>query len=104
MKKTNNSYELDSIIHAKSRLAIMSLLMSHKEVDFSFAKDKLGLTDGNLGGHIKKLEDVGYVAVRKIFIKNKPKSYISVTKEGIDAYQLYVSQLEAILNLGNKKI
>src|SRR5699024_11216899 len=78
--------------------------LSKKEIDFSYDKNKLGLTDSNLGEHIKKLEDVGYVSVRKIFIKNKPKSYISVTKEGIDAYQLYVSQLEAILNLGNKKI
>jgi len=58
--------ELDPVIHQPARLQIMSALCQLGErarVDFSYLKDHLGLTDGNLGAHLATLEARGYIAV-----------------------------------------
>ena len=54
---------LNEIIHQPVRLRIMAALggLAHREqVDFSYLKEKLGLTDGNLGAHLRALEEAGY--------------------------------------------
>ncbi len=45
-------------------------------VDFSTLKSELGLTDGNLGAHIQKLEDANYVKVKKKFVGKRPKTLL----------------------------
>ena len=55
--------ELNEIIHQSVRLRIMAALISLEpgaEVDFSYLRDLLEVTDGNLGAHLHKLEDAGY--------------------------------------------
>ena len=50
---------LDPAIHQPARLKIMAALCQLKpdeRVDFSYLKDNLGLTDGNLGAHLSTLE------------------------------------------------
>ena len=60
--------QLDEIIHSRIRLAIMSVLISLQEAEFKFLKDKVNTTDGNLSVHLKKLEEAGYVEVKKEFV------------------------------------
>jgi DNA-binding transcriptional ArsR family regulator len=55
--------ELDPVIHGKLRLAILSLLSGVEEADFSWLRTRTGSTDGNLGAHLLKLEEAGYVAL-----------------------------------------
>ncbi|WP_054705683.1 transcriptional regulator [Bacillus sp. JCM 19041] len=89
---------IDDVIHAKARLGIMSLVMSHSYCDFAMLKQKLDLTDGNLGSHILKLEQAGYILVEKTFVNRKPKTIISVTKVGALAYEDYIEALEALIH------
>ena len=63
--------QLDDIIHSRIRLAIIAVLVTVDEAEFTFLKDKVNTTDGNLSTHLKKLEESGYVAVRKTFEKRK---------------------------------
>ncbi|QDI92287.1 transcriptional regulator [Salicibibacter halophilus] len=88
---------INDLIHGKARLGIMSLLMTYKEGDFNFLKQKLGLSDGNLGAHIRKLEEADYIEVVKTFEKRKPKTVCSVTETGKKAYRQYVQALEEML-------
>lgn len=88
---------LNDVIHAKARLAIMSLVMMHGACDFAFLKKKLELTDGNLGAHIRRLEEAGYVDVEKTFVKRKPKTTVRPTETGKQAYDEYVRTLERLL-------
>lgn len=88
---------IDDLIHGKARLGIMSLLMTYKQADFRFLKQKLGLSDGNLGANIRKLEEANYIEVEKTFYKRKPKTVCKITETGKEAYQAYVQTLEKML-------
>lgn len=93
----NNVNNLNDIIHAKIRLGIISLLMTYGKCDFTFLKESLAVTDGNLGSHLKKLEGAGYVEISKTFVLKKPKTYIEITNLGVDAYREYISVIEDII-------
>jgi len=93
--------ELDELIHQPVRLRIMSALTSlepRKQVDFSFLKDKLDLTDGNLGAHLRALEDAGYLTLEKTFVERRPKTFVSASAAGRKAFTAHVAALQAILN------
>ena len=92
--------ELNEIIHQPVRLRIMAALLALEagnEVDFSYLRDLLDVTDGNLGAHLRKLEEAGYIAVNKIFVERKPHTYVSATAEGRKVFQEHVAALESIL-------
>jgi DNA-binding MarR family transcriptional regulator len=92
--------ELDPIIHQPARLQIMSALSQLKacrRVDFTYLKDNLGLTDGNLGAHLATLEAKGYIAVEKEFVARRPKTFVSMTPAGAAAFSSHVAALHSIL-------
>ena len=69
--------ELNETIHQPVRLRIMAALVTLEpgnEVDFTYLRDLLEVTDGNLGAHLRKLEEAGYIAVNKIFVERKPRT------------------------------
>jgi DNA-binding MarR family transcriptional regulator len=92
--------ELNETIHQTVRLRIMAALVSlepDSEVDFTYLRELLQVTDGNLGAHLRKLEEAGYIAVNKTFVERKPRTYISVTSQGRYVFQEHVTALESIL-------
>ena len=92
--------ELDSIIHQPVRLRIMGALCGlapTEQVDFGFLKEKLDLTDGNLGAHLTTLEENGYIKVEKTFVGKRPKTFLGVTRAGRRAFEGHVAALRAIL-------
>ncbi len=89
--------ELDPILHSQLRLAVMSLLISVKEAEFTFLKEKTGSTAGNLSVQITKLKDAGYVEVTKQFKDNYPQTICKITSKGIKAFEVYVKALQTYL-------
>lgn len=89
--------DLDEVIHAPPRLGIMSVLMAVRAADFSFLKERLEMTDGNIGMHLRKLEEAGYISVRKSFVDRKPRTSYSITTKGRRAFESYLEQLEKLL-------
>jgi DNA-binding MarR family transcriptional regulator len=92
--------ELDDIIHQPVRLRIMAALTAlgaREQVDFSFLKEKLELTDGNLGAHLRTLEEAGYVLVEKTFVDRRPKTFVAASAAGRKAFAAHVAALQAIL-------
>lgn len=95
--------ELDELIHQPVRLRIMAALSSldpKEQVDFSFLKEKLGLTDGNLGAHLRVLEEANYVLVEKTFVARRPKTFLSPSATGRKAFAAHVAALQSILKSG----
>ncbi|NHZ85883.1 MAG: helix-turn-helix domain-containing protein [Planctomycetia bacterium] len=90
---------LDAIVHAPVRLAILTILISVKSADFTYLKEATETTDGNLGTHLQKLEDAGYVKVLKSFVDNKPKTTLSITMSGRKSYEKYVEDINNYLKL-----
>lgn len=89
--------DLDPLLHSQLRLAIMSLLISVKEAEFSYLKDKTGATSGNLSVQITKLADAEYVLVKKSFRDNYPLTTCSITSKGIKAFEKYVADISTYL-------
>lgn len=88
---------LDEVIHQKVRLGIMSALMAQPEADFRYLKETLNVTDGNLSIHLTKLEEAGYIASRKEFVRKKPRSTYTTTDLGKEAFHKYLTSLERIV-------
>lgn len=91
---------IDEIIHQPVRLRIMSSLVAldaGEQVDFSYLRKLLKVTDGNLGAHLTKLESVQYVEMEKTFVGKKPKTYIRITGRGRDAFGEHIASLQGII-------
>jgi len=95
--------ELDPILHSQLRLAVMSLLISVKEAEFTFIKEKTNSTAGNLSVQIQKLKEVGYVEVIKEFKDNYPNTTCKITRKGITAFEDYVKALQEYLKVSHPK-
>ncbi len=92
--------ELDPILHSQLRLAVMSLLISVKEAEFTFLKEKTNATAGNLSVQISKLKEAGYIDIKKHFKDNYPQTLCAITPVGINAFEKYVRDLQAYLKAG----
>ncbi len=91
---------LNETIHQPVRLRVMAALVTlapGDEVDFTYLRDLLEVTDGNLGAHLRKLEEAGYISVNKAFVERKPHTYVSATAEGRKVFREHVAALESIL-------
>ncbi len=89
--------ELDELIHSRIRLAIMAVLISVDEAEFTFLREKTQATDGNLSVHLKKLEDAGYVTVTKQFVAKKPVTRYKLSRKGRKAFEQYLDSLESMI-------
>lgn len=94
--------DLDPILHSQLRLAVMSLLISVKEAEFTFIKEKTNSTAGNLSVQINKLKEAGYIEVIKQFKDNYPQTICKITAEGVKAFEVYVKNLQSYLGNGTQ--
>ena len=98
--------QLDTIIHQPVRLRIMASVVTlelDEQVDFSTLKKLLDVTDGNLGAHISKLEQAGYIALEKTFVDKKPRTFVKATGRGRDAFTDHVTALQDIITRPESK-
>ena len=79
------------------RLGIMSALMVNESVDFNTLKEILSVTDGNLASHIKGLEKLKYITIKKQFIGKKPNTEYSVSLIGKKAFKKHIEALEKLI-------
>jgi DNA-binding transcriptional ArsR family regulator len=89
--------DLDPILHSQLRLAVMSLLISVKEAEFTFLRENTNATAGNLSVQIQKLKDAGYIEVIKQFKENYPQTICRITAAGVTAFEKYVRDLQTYL-------
>ncbi len=91
--------ELDPILHSQLRLAVISLLISVKEAEFTFIKEKTNSTAGNLSVQLVKLKEAGYIEIAKQFKDNYPQTLCKISAKGIAAFELYVNALQSYMKL-----
>lgn len=88
---------LNTVIHQPIRLQIMTFLQLSKKAKFSELKSELGITDGNLGSHLQKLEDEKLIKVKKKFVAKKPLSLIYITEKGEEELVRYLDVLRSVI-------
>jgi len=84
---------IDQVIHAPARLTVLTYLSVVESADYVFLMRQTGLTWGNLSTHLKKLEEAGYVEIKKEFRGKKPHSTVSLTERGRSAFREYRASL-----------
>ena len=89
--------EIDALIHAPSRLRVMTYLYVVDSIDFVYLKRMTGMSWGNLSTHLTKLEEGGYISIRKSFQDKKPKTMIQMTDEGRQAFRRYKDDMQQVL-------
>ena len=89
--------ELERLIHEKSRLGIVSALAASSPLSFGELKEILGVTDGNLSVHTRKLEAAGYLLCTKSFEGRIPRTEFSLTPQGRKALSKYLDHMEALV-------
>jgi DNA-binding transcriptional ArsR family regulator len=87
----------DELIHAPTRLAIVSLLAAVEWADFKFIRDELGLTDSALSKQLSTLEEAGYVDIRKSFVGKRPRTSARLSRPGRAAFELHVAALQEMV-------
>ena len=93
--------EANDLIHQPLRLKIMAALnglAARESMDFTRLRSVVEATDGNLGAHLSKLENVGYITIEKNFIDKKPRTRVALTREGRKALVAHVAYLRDILD------
>ena len=90
-------HEFNKAFENRTRLGIMSALMVNDAVDFNTMKELLDLTDGNLAGHARALEEAEYIRVEKSFVGRKPNTRFLRTDAGQLAFEKHLIALEKIV-------
>lgn len=90
--------EFDRDLHEPARLVLVANLFVVDEADFVFLSKQTGLTAGNISFHMAKLEEVGYVDVRKEFVGKKPRTTYKLTPAGRAAFSLHRERLREVLD------
>jgi DNA-binding MarR family transcriptional regulator len=91
--------DLNPILHSQLRLAVVSILISVKEAEFTYLREKTNATAGNLSVQINKLKEAGYIDVSKSFKDNYPQTICKITPIGVTAFEDYVKDLQSYLNI-----
>lgn len=91
--------ELDRLIHERVRLGIVSSLAVNGSLTFTDLRDLLGVTDGNLSTHARRLEEAGYVACTKSYEGRTPKTEYGLTRTGRREFEAYLDHMEAIIRV-----
>ncbi len=92
-----NPVALDPIIHVRVRLGIASALAGEESLTFDELKERLDTSDGNLSVHARRLEEAGYVEIRKSFDGRIPRTDYCLTGAGRQALQRYLDHMEALI-------
>ncbi len=91
--------ELNPLLHSELRLAIMSILISVVEADFSYLKEQTQATSGNISVQLDKLQKANYIEIKKEFVGKRPRTTCSITDHGKEEFKQYVENLKSYLHI-----
>lgn len=89
--------ELDPVIHAPTRFAIVALLAPLRDAEFGHVRDTLDISDSALSKQLSQLEDAGYVDIRKGYVGKRPRTWVSLSKTGRAALAQHLAALKAVI-------
>lgn len=92
-----DSGDLDPVLHQASRLRIMTALFKNRELAFTTLRELLGLTDGNLASHLRRLEGAGYVRQGRVLVGVGFEVHAKITEDGSAAFRSYLARLRVLL-------
>ena len=89
----------DAVIHAPLRLQICAMLTELQSAEFATVRDALGVSDSVLSKHVRTLQEVGYVELRKATVASRVRTWLALTKAGRRAFSAHVAELHRLAGL-----
>ena len=89
---------LDDIVHQRVRLGILTIAREARQAEFSYLRDTLGLTAGNLSQHLGVLENAGLIAIEKGYAGRRARTWVTLTKAGQAALEDEIAQLKLLIS------
>jgi DNA-binding MarR family transcriptional regulator len=89
---------MDELLLSKIRLEVIAQLVNAHWVTFSELQQSIATTNGNLGSHLAKLVEAGYIKEEKRFAGRRPQSRYQLTKAGRSALLKHVTALQALVD------
>jgi DNA-binding transcriptional ArsR family regulator len=89
---------LDPLLSTPKKLAAIGMLAGAKEVEFSFIRDHLELSDSDLSKQMSPLVAAGYVEVRKTGRGRQRKTWYRATRTGSAAMKAHVQALNDLIH------
>ena len=88
---------MDDLLLSKIRLAVVAELLASEWASFRELQKSVGTTNGNLGAHLGKLVESGYVEEEKTFVERRPHSRYRLTSLGRERMIAHVRSLQSLL-------
>ncbi len=88
---------MDELLLSKIRLSAIAELLTAQWISFPALVKSIGTTNGNLGAHLAKLIDAGYVTEEKSFVDKRPQTRYRLTKRGLAAFSRHVAEMQTLL-------
>ena len=99
MCQLSPTYKSHITVNIFYKLLQISAHINGDTLEFTYLRDLLELSDGNLSVQIRKLEEAGYIKVKKVFVDRKPKTFCKISRKGQRAVKNLIGKLEALVNL-----
>ena len=97
-KNKTSQLDINRLIHEPARFKLLAQLYVIDSADFIFLMTQTGLTQGNVSGHLNKLEDAKYVKIKKGYAGKRPQTMISLTKGGREAFKKYIQDMKQLFD------
>ncbi|HTW19466.1 MAG TPA: transcriptional regulator [Mycobacteriales bacterium] len=89
---------LDDVVHQRVRLGILAIAQQARRVEFTYLRDALDLTAGNLSQHLTVLEKAKLVTIEKGYDGKRPRTWIELTNAGKKALRDEVASLKSLIH------
>lgn len=89
-------HRLDEVIHAPVRFSIVASLAKVENAEFAAVRDAVEVSDSVLSKQASQLEAAGYVKVTKGYVGKRPRTWLSLTARGREAFAAHLDALRAI--------
>lgn len=91
--------EFFRLVNERVRLGILSALAVSARMTFAELKQTLGVSDGNLSIHARKLEEASFVTCEKSFQDRRPRTEYTLTAKGRKAFERYLGHMQALIEV-----
>jgi DNA-binding MarR family transcriptional regulator len=96
--------ELDETVHQRVRLGVLAVLVEADRANFTYLRETLGVTDGNLSAHLNVLVNAGLVQLDKRFVEGRPRTWVRATPKGRITFRAEVDALDRLVTRYRAKV
>ena len=89
-------HALDDLLSHPVRFSIVALLAAAERAEFGFVRDRVEVSDSVMSKQMTALQDAGYVKVHKGYVANRPRTWLSLTRQGRQTFERHLAALRDI--------